>query len=226
MSGTTAQVQTDKAAADAAVVASSTADAAAEKPAADKTVLGAAGEKEATAKKETGDAAKGDQAKADKAQQADVEVKLPDGVEADADLIGKFKPLAKELGLKSEQAQKLVDLYVGALKSGTEKHRASQEQQLKTWTDQVKADKDIGGANLEANTKAAQAAVRKFGSPALLQFLEATGLGSHPELVRAFAKVGKAMAEDSVAGAASGGGESKSKDPWTQLYTSMQPKEQ
>jgi hypothetical protein len=36
--------------------------------------------------------------------------------------------------------------------------------------------------------------VREFGTPELFNMLESTGVGDHPEAVRAFARVGKALA--------------------------------
>jgi hypothetical protein len=49
--------------------------------------------------------------------------------------------------------------------------------------------------------------MQQFGTPELKAALEQTGMGNHPELVRLFAKVGKAMGEDSlVAGGKSSGG--------------------
>lgn len=45
----------------------------------------------------------------------------------------------------------------------------------------------------------------KFGSPELKQYLNETGLGNHPELVRIFANIGKAMSEDGLVTGNSGG---------------------
>jgi hypothetical protein len=47
----------------------------------------------------------------------EVEFKVPEGVKPDDALIAQFKPIAKELGLKSEGAQKLVDLYAATVKA-------------------------------------------------------------------------------------------------------------
>ena len=43
----------------------------------------------------------------------------------------------------------------------------------------------------------AQKALDTFASKEFREFLDSTGLGNHPEMVRAFAKVGKLMSEDS-----------------------------
>lgn len=123
----------------------------------------------------------------------------PEGQELDAAALEQFEPIARELNLTNEQAQKMVDLY------GTKIMPMVQQQQAEAWqktTEQwaadVKADKEIGGDNLTGNLSAAQRALAQFGTPELKEYLEGTGLGNHPELVKAFVKVGKAMSEDGM----------------------------
>ena len=72
------------------------------------------------------------------------------------------------------------------------------QKQTEGWAETVKADKEIGGDKLTSNLSAAQRALAQFGTPELKEYLEGTGLGNHPELVKAFVKVGKAMSEDGV----------------------------
>ena len=127
------------------------------------------------------------------------EFKPAEGQELDTAALEQFEPIARELNLSNEQAQKMVDLY------GTKILPMVQQQQADAWqttTEQwaadVKADKEIGGDKLTANLSAAQRALDLFGSPALKEYLEGTGLGNHPELVKTFIKIGKAMSEDGM----------------------------
>lgn len=127
------------------------------------------------------------------------EFKPAEGQELDAAVLEQFEPIARELNLTNEQAQKMVDLY------GTKIMPMVQQQQVEAWqktTEQwaadVKADKEIGGDNLTSNLSSAQRALAQFGTPELKEYLEGTGLGNHPELVKAFIKVGKAMSEDGM----------------------------
>lgn len=127
------------------------------------------------------------------------EFKPAEGQELDTAALEQFEPIARELNLTNEQAQKMVDLY------GTKIMPMVQQQQAEAWqktTEQwaadVKADKEIGGDNLTGNLSAAQRALAQFGTPELKEYLEGTGLGNHPELVKAFVKVGKAMSEDGM----------------------------
>ncbi|EDT1794292.1 peptidase [Salmonella enterica subsp. enterica] len=127
------------------------------------------------------------------------EFKPAEGQELDAAALEQFEPIARELNLTNEQAQKMVDLY------GSKIMPMVQQQQVEAWqktTEQwaadVKADKEIGGDKLTSNLSAAQRALAQFGTPELKEYLEGTGLGNHPELVKAFVKVGKAMSEDGM----------------------------
>ncbi|NMM70778.1 peptidase [Serratia marcescens] len=116
----------------------------------------------------------------------------PEGQELDANALAVFEPIAKELGLSQEQAQKLVDIYPQIQQQQAE----SWSKQVADWGEQVKADKEIGGDKFNASVGAAQRALDQFGNPELREYLNASGLGNHPALVRFCAKVGKAMAED------------------------------
>ncbi|ECG3547392.1 peptidase [Salmonella enterica] len=127
------------------------------------------------------------------------EFKPAEGQELDTAALEQFEPIARELNLTNEQAQKMVDLY------GTKIMPMVQQQQAEAWqktTEQwaadVKADKEIGGDKLTANLSSAQRALDLFGSPELKEYLEGTGLGNHPELVKTFIKIGKAMSEDGM----------------------------
>ncbi|SYA20142.1 Uncharacterised protein [Klebsiella pneumoniae] len=93
----------------------------------------------------------------------------------------------------------MVDLYGTKIMPMVQKQQAEAWQaQTEEWAATVKADKEIGGDKLTANLGVAQRALDTFGTPALKEYLNGTGLGNHPELVKAFVKVGKAMSEDGV----------------------------
>ena len=68
----------------------------------------------------------------------------------------------------------------------------------------------------------ARRAIERFGTPALRQLLNETGLGNHPEMVRLAVRVGRALAEDSVAGARAAPQATQSEDAvLAVLYPSM-----
>jgi len=59
------------------------------------------------------------------------------------------------------------------------------------WVDQAKSDTEYGGKNFDANIKTAKTGLKRFGSPRLHRILDETGLGSHPEMIRLFWKLGQ-----------------------------------
>lgn len=161
------------------------------KPEDDKPQPGAEGDKPQDDKPADGDKPEGAPEK--------YEFKPAEGQELDTAALEQFEPIARELNLTNEQAQKMVDLY------GTKIMPMVQQQQAEAWqktTEQwaadVKADKEIGGDKLTANLSSAQRALDLFGTPELKEYLEGTGLGNHPELVKTFIKIGKAMSEDGM----------------------------
>jgi hypothetical protein len=73
------------------------------------------------------------------------------------------------------------------------------------WETASKSDKEFGGDKFDANLAVAKKALDAFGTPELRALLgpydpknnpKGTGLGNHPEIIRAFLKAGKAISED------------------------------
>ncbi|HHU2814405.1 peptidase [Escherichia coli] len=126
------------------------------------------------------------------------EFKAAEGVELDTEALKDFEPVARELNLTNEQAQKLVDAYPKILAGVQQRQADAWQKQTEQWAADVKADKDIGGDKLTSNLSAAQRALEQFGSDDLKEYLNGTGLGNHPALVKFCVKVGKAMSEDKM----------------------------
>ena len=116
----------------------------------------------------------------------------PEGMTLDQAALEAFTPLAKELGLSQENAQKVVNFEAARVKAQTEAWSKQQE----TWIAEVKADKEIGGANFNTSIRQANTALNKFGGEKLVAAMQQLGITNHPEMVRAWAAVGKGMAED------------------------------
>lgn len=133
------------------------------------------------------------------------EFKAPEGQgDLDPELVAAATPIFKELGLDNAGGQKLIDLYAGQVLPGVA--QAVQAQTLDLlglsdigkWTDMVKADKEIGGANLEQTLAMAAKGRDTYATPALRALLETSRMGNHPEIVRFFAAVGKTVGDDPV----------------------------
>ena len=119
-----------------------------------------------------------------------------------------------------DMAQKLVDLEQQRLGRFAEQQREAFTEQVRSWETAVRADKEIGGDKFDENLVIAEQALAKLGTPALTEMLEQTGLGSHPEIVRLFVKLGPLVREDNpVPGSPAGG---KEPDLLTRLYGAKQ----
>lgn len=123
---------------------------------------------------------------------------LPEGMALDEDLVKEFKPLAKELGLSQDKAQKLVDLQTKTMEKIGKATQAAWENTLTEWRKASETDAEFGGTALKENIVFAKTAIDKFGNDKLREALDVTGVGNHPEFVRFMVKVGKAVSEDKV----------------------------
>jgi hypothetical protein len=121
-------------------------------------------------------------------------------------MMKEFLPLATETKLSQEHGQKYVDLYNKGLHETVSKIEASMQAEVKAshekWRADTKADAEIGGAKLNESVATAGKAIARFATPAFKQLLNESGLGDHPEVIRAFYKVGLLISEDNLGGKA------------------------
>lgn len=151
------------------------------------------------------------------------DLKMPDGVELDAELATALGPEFKELGLTNAQAQKLVDKYVAIQQQRAAAQSEGFAQIVEGWADTAKKDPEIGGDKWDASVQAAQRAVNRLGTPALKEYLNASGGGNHPELIRFMAKAGAMIQEDNPASGGAGGAGKPAEAAYT-LFPSDAPK--
>lgn len=144
----------------------------------------------------------------------------PENIPVDGELLDQFKPLAAEFGLSQDQAQKLVDLYADRVTKGVQDQDAAITAQAEDWKAQAKADEEIGGVGLASNVEMARTAIQRFGTPGLLEVLDQTGVGNHPEMIRLLFRVGKSISEDSLVPSGKAG--EGPRDPAAVLYGSNQ----
>lgn len=136
------------------------------------------------------------------------EFKAPPGVALSDAVTTEFSAMAKELGLSQDAAQKFLDRIAPKLAEGNANAISeAMKSTVNKWAEQSKADAEFGGEKLTENVAVATKAVERFASPALRALLgpyhreknpNGTGLGNHPEVVRLFWKMGKAISEDKV----------------------------
>ncbi len=166
------------------------------------------------------------EAKPAEAPAGELELKFPEGMQVDAKMLDGFKAIAKEAGLKPEAAQKIADLYAqqqSAQTKAAEEAMAATQQQ---WAEALQSDPEIGGAQFETTKALAQKVIRQFGTPELRSFLERTGLGNEPSLVKFVTKVGRAMSEDQIGGTTKeADGPPSEQEFLSRLYPRMSQKE-
>ena len=210
----TAKTEADAAAAAAAAdegKAAADAKAVADEPA--KTALGddakpkGEGEEEkkplTEEEQKVADAAK---ARADGAPETYEEFKLPDGMERDTAQEASFQEFAKGAQFTQEQAQAIVDFEIERQAGFVADQTSKWADTTANWLVEAKKDPEIGGAKYDESVEYANQAIQKFGSVGLVDdVFKALGLGNHPEMIRSWAKVGKALAEGGVTTGRAGG---------------------
>ena len=125
------------------------------------------------------------------AEAAGYELNAPEGFEQyDQGLSDWFRQAAHEVQMPASMAQAMHDRFVENMTGNVQEQGEASQMQQETWEGELK--KEFGTA-FDDRIAAARSAVREFGSPELQQALDASGLGSNPDVVKAFAKVGMAL---------------------------------
>jgi len=124
-------------------------------------------------------------------QYATVMPDLPEGFSWDDGQMKAFFEKAHKAGLTAAQVQPLLDWYAedqkGILKAGKD-----------ALAEATTALKDEWKAAYPRNLGLAKAAVLAVGGKELMGLFDQTGMGNHPVILKAFAKLGRQFAEDGV----------------------------
>ena len=150
----------------------------------------------------------------------------PEGVEVDQSKIEVFGETAKELGLTQKQFQQLVEYDITRSAAALEDMSAQFSERINHWAEETKADKELGGESLDANLGLAKQAIDTFGSPQLAKLIDAPsadnpdglGLGNHPEVIRLFYRVGRAISESDLV---TGDNKIEGRDSLEKMYPTM-----
>ena len=122
------------------------------------------------------------------------EFTMPEGVALDKAASDEFSAVAKELKLDQATAQKVADVGIKMAQRQQEVFESTKT----AWAEQARTDKDIGGDKFDQSMVVALKTLNSFGSPELKEVLNASGLGNHPAVIRAFLKVGQQIADTDV----------------------------
>ncbi len=153
------------------------------------------------------------------------EFQLPEGVTLDEDILGQFRSEAQALKLPADKAQALVGMGAQAVQKAMDTVLEADKARRATWATEAESDAEFGGPQFKENLSVAQEAIGTF-SPKLKTFLNETGLGNHPEMIRFAFKVGQLLKQDGFVAGKRIGPDSqpqvpKSRDHAKTLYPNM-----
>lgn len=158
------------------------------------------------------------------------DLKKPEKSLLSDDHLARIAAFAKEQGLTNEKAQALVNRESQVIAEAREAVRVESETKLAemqtTWIATAKDDKEIGGANFVQNAELSRRVLAKFGTPefnAVLSDPKQGAFGNHPELVRVFTRIGKAMSEDQLVMPGAQGDKNNNKPFADKFYEQVTP---
>lgn len=152
------------------------------------------------------------------------------GMTFDAEAFAEVEPVLRELNLSNDAAQAIVTAYAGKVlplleRRAGERWDTTGAEMRRAWAEEAKADPDIGGAKFDETKALARATFTRFGVKAdgpFLKLLEESGLGSHPDMLRFVANVGRLTGEATTD---SGGGGQQQTRLADRVYGSPTPRE-
>ncbi|MDI6798147.1 MAG: hypothetical protein QMD09_14460 [Desulfatibacillaceae bacterium] len=106
------------------------------------------------------------------------------------ELVQAINDAASQAGLAPEQAEKLGLGLTGYLTEAAGRQAAQKQQAIEEL-------KGLWKETFDAKVATAVNAARAFGGQDFADFLNHTGLGDHPAMIRTFYAIGRALAEDS-----------------------------
>lgn len=121
---------------------------------------------------------------------------LPEGVEVDEKVAGEVSAIFKEAGLTQKQAGAVAAKYVALVQQHADQQAELIGKTFDGWVEKAKADEEIGGDKWDASVASANSVLSRFGTPELDTVLATSGVGNHPEVIRIFDRIGKAIADD------------------------------
>lgn len=123
---------------------------------------------------------------------------LPEGVTMDEEALAEFIPMAQEHKLSQADAQKFIDLQAKAVGKFVKSQTDAWADQVAKWTTVAENDAEYGKKDYDKSVMIARSAMRQIGGSKLSAALEETGMGNHPEIIRAFYRMGVAIGEDDL----------------------------
>ncbi len=126
-------------------------------------------------------------------------LKVPENSHLSDAHVESLKAYAKEKGMTNDAAQSLLEREHNASKASIDSITQKAELQSQAWLKEAKADKEIGGDNFPKTVELANHALNSlFPGSEIRAFMDATGFGNNPVVLRGFAKIGKMLTPGSI----------------------------
>ena len=119
---------------------------------------------------------------------------LPEGMGLDDVALAEFAPVAKELGLKQEGAQKLVDVIANKHQRDVAAAKVAQSEAIDKWEQEIKSNPEW-----KTNVLLADKAIAAIGNKDFTALANDPSVGSYPPFKEAMAWVGKLLSESNFA---------------------------
>ncbi|MBO7211125.1 MAG: hypothetical protein J6V44_09035 [Methanobrevibacter sp.] len=126
------------------------------------------------------------------------EIKLPENMVLDEEMVDKFNPIAKELNLSNKSANKLMKLAVELTSKQTAKFEdlATQlvEAEQNSYMQLLNTDKELNGYSEEEYSQyltTANLGVKSVVTQGFKDLIKHKGLTNHPEFIKTFHAIGK-----------------------------------
>lgn len=110
-------------------------------------------------------------------------------------VVEEFKKKAHETGMSAEGVRKMAEWYKGLELQQRDAMEKSKQIQADHYVLELKKD---FGTNFDTEVKNARKALDAYTDQAFRKYMDDTGLGNHPALVKAFAKIGRELSEDKL----------------------------
>lgn len=126
------------------------------------------------------------------------EIKLPEGMTLDNDLVGEFEPIARKLNLSNSSANELMNLAVKLssknMSSITDALNQAQIAEKNSYMEMLEKDTELNANDTAKYNQYLNVAVQGLNAVAtdkFKEFINAKGLTHHPEFIKVFHNIGK-----------------------------------
>ena len=117
--------------------------------------------------------------------------------DVDEEFFKDYKEASHKAGVLPSQAQEMFNWYLDKANAEVQRQEVEEEQSIENSLKTLQTD---WGNAYEVKLNAARNAVNHFGDDGLKDYLDSSGLGNNPNLIKVFSKIGETLSDDSFKG--------------------------